>query len=166
MVRSITVLFVAMFSASSLHAAEFFCSAGNVVRPQSSNPESRGRLPVAIPTSELFDAATVAPNTVRFGATGAEIFPLQFTLTDVDCDQDQDMVLHFETQKAGIEAEIARLLLPEKPRTACRSSVQAPSKPSAVRKSQSIEPGSELGECHALSVALAMIPLGGPHGNN
>jgi hypothetical protein len=67
------------------------------VRPRSINPESRGRLRVAILTSELIDAATIKADSVRFGATGAEAPPVHFTLTDVDRDKDRDLVLHFET---------------------------------------------------------------------
>jgi hypothetical protein len=73
------------------------------IRPRRINPRSRGRLRVTILTSELFDATTLEPNTVRFGATGTETPPLYFTLTDVDGDGDRDMILRFETQMTGIK---------------------------------------------------------------
>jgi hypothetical protein len=70
--------------------------------PNSINPGSRGRIPVAILTTPAFDATAVDPTTVRFGATGAEAPALQAALEDVDGDGDTDLVLHFDTQAAGL----------------------------------------------------------------
>lgn len=70
--------------------------------PNSVNPKSIGKIPVAILTTSDFDAATVDPATVRFGATGTEAAPVHSALEDVDGDGDADMILHFKTQETGI----------------------------------------------------------------
>lgn len=70
--------------------------------PNSLNPRSRGKIPVAILTSAAFDATTVDPITVRFGADGTEAAPVHAALRDVDRDGDTDMVLHFNTQDTGL----------------------------------------------------------------
>ncbi len=71
--------------------------------PNSINPRSKGRLPVAILTTVAFDAATVDPATVRFGVAGTEAAPVHSVLEDVDGDGDTDMILHFKTQDTGIQ---------------------------------------------------------------
>src|SRR5262249_46308792 len=55
------------------------------------NPNSGKEIRVAILTGNGFDAATVDPNTVRFGATGAEAVPVNFALRDVNGDGAMDM---------------------------------------------------------------------------
>ncbi|MBI4486218.1 MAG: right-handed parallel beta-helix repeat-containing protein, partial [Acidobacteria bacterium] len=70
--------------------------------PNSINPRSRGRIPVAILTTDTFDATTVDPTTVFFGASGTEAAPVHAALEDVDGDGDIDMILHFNTQNTGI----------------------------------------------------------------
>jgi len=70
--------------------------------PNSINPRSRGRIPVGILTTGTFDATTVDPNTVRFGATGTEAAPVHFALEDVNGDGDTDLILQFNTQATGI----------------------------------------------------------------
>jgi uncharacterized delta-60 repeat protein len=72
------------------------------VFPNSINPKSRGVTPVAILTTAAFDATTVRPTTVRFGATGTEAAAVKSHLEDVDRDGDTDMILHFNTQNLGI----------------------------------------------------------------
>jgi len=67
------------------------------------NPNSDKEIRVAILTGNGFDAATVDPNTVRFGATGAEAVPVNFALRDVNGDGATDMVLRFEIQDTGIK---------------------------------------------------------------
>lgn len=71
--------------------------------PNSINPQSRGRIPVAILTTDTFDATTVDPTTVHFGRTGTEASPVHWALKDVDKDGDTDMILHFDTQDTGIQ---------------------------------------------------------------
>lgn len=68
--------------------------------PNSINTNSKGVIPVAILTTDEFDATTVAPETVRFGPGEAE--PVHYALEDVDGDGDTDMILHFKTQETGI----------------------------------------------------------------
>lgn len=70
--------------------------------PNSINPNSKGKIPVAILTTRTFDATEVDPTTVLFGATGGEVAPVQFASEDVDGDGDIDLVLHFVTQETGI----------------------------------------------------------------
>lgn len=70
--------------------------------PNSINPKSKGKIPVAILTTDSFDATTVDPTTVLFGRTGTEAAPAHFALEDVDGDGNTDMILHFKTQEAGI----------------------------------------------------------------
>ena len=71
--------------------------------PNSINPKSKGVIPVAILTTGTFDATTVDSTTVRFGATGTEAAPVHSALEDVDGDGDTDLILHFNTQDAGIQ---------------------------------------------------------------
>lgn len=60
------------------------------------------RIPVAILTTDTFDATTVDPTRVRFGRTGTETAPVQSALENVDGDEDTDLILHFNTQDTGI----------------------------------------------------------------
>src|SRR5215472_6658919 len=71
------------------------------LQPQSGFSDKEIR--VAILTGNGFDAATVDPNTVRFGATGAEAVPVNFAVRDVNGDGATDMVLRFEIQDTGIK---------------------------------------------------------------
>ncbi len=70
--------------------------------PNSINPRSRGVIPVAILTTDIFDATTVDLTTVRFGPTGTEAAPVRFALEDVDGDGDTDVIAHFDTQETGV----------------------------------------------------------------
>ena len=60
-------------------------------------------IPVAILTTDSFDATTVDPTTVLFGATGTEAAPVHAALKDVDGDGDIDVILHFHTGETGIQ---------------------------------------------------------------
>jgi hypothetical protein len=71
--------------------------------PNSINPCSRGKIPVAILTTGSFDASTVDPNTVLFGSNCSQAAPVQSALEDVDGDGDIDMILHFNTQDTWIQ---------------------------------------------------------------
>jgi hypothetical protein len=70
--------------------------------PNSINPKSKGVIPVAILTTAAFDATTVDPTTVLFGATGTESAPVHSALQDVDGNGGSDLLLHFKTQATGI----------------------------------------------------------------
>ncbi len=63
--------------------------------PNSINLKSKGVVPVAVLTTEDFDASTIDPTTVEFA--GAP--PVRSTLEDVDGDGDVDMLFHFKTQE-------------------------------------------------------------------
>ena len=69
--------------------------------PNSINPRSRGVIPVAILGSADFDAASVDGTTVRFGPASAADASGGH-LEDVNRDGRLDLVLHFDTQAAGI----------------------------------------------------------------
>lgn len=70
--------------------------------PNAINPRSKGVIPVAILTTESFNAQIVDPSTVQFGPNGAGIGDRSAHLQDVNEDGDLDLVLHFRTQQTGI----------------------------------------------------------------
>ncbi len=76
--------------------------------PNRVHPGSRGVIPVAVLTTdstdnaEVFDATTIDPSAVLFGATGQEASPSSFAVEDVDGDGDSDMSLRFDTRDSGI----------------------------------------------------------------
>ena len=77
------------------------------IRPDSAtnpiNPKSRGVIPVAILSTSGFDALTVDPSSVTFGAVGTEAKAVMGASEDVNGDGVLDLLLHFETQATGIE---------------------------------------------------------------
>ena len=70
--------------------------------PNSINLKSKGVIPVAILTTDTFDATTVDPLSVEFGPNGAMEAHGQGHIEDVNGDDDLDLVLHFSTQETGI----------------------------------------------------------------
>ena len=66
------------------------------------NPRSQGVIPVAILTTNTFDATTVDPATVHFGRTGSEAPAVRSAIQDVDRNGTLDMILFFNTQSTGI----------------------------------------------------------------
>ena len=66
------------------------------------NPRSRGVIPVAILTTDTFDATTVDALSVEFGPDGATESHGRGHIEDVDGDGNLDLVLHFRTQDTGI----------------------------------------------------------------
>jgi len=70
--------------------------------PNSINTRNKGEIPVAVLTTATFDAATVDPATVRFGAADTEAKSNHYALEDVNGDGKADLVLQFPTQSTGI----------------------------------------------------------------
>jgi hypothetical protein len=73
--------------------------------PNPINPKSKGLIPVAILTTDTFEATAVDPLSVEFGPNGATEAHRRGHIEDVDGDGDVDLVLHFDTQATGIECE-------------------------------------------------------------
>ena len=70
--------------------------------PNSINPFSNGRIPVAILGDDDFDVNSVNATTVRFGQTVIEAEPVHYSFEDVDDDGYIDMIFHFRTQDTDI----------------------------------------------------------------
>jgi len=70
--------------------------------PNSINLKSKGIIPVAILSTNEFDAGQVNPDTVTFGPNNASEFHKVPHMEDVDGDGDYDQVFHFKTQETGI----------------------------------------------------------------
>ena len=91
----------------------FNYDAGIDVKPGSEenpiNLKSKGVIPVAIYTTESFDATTVDIETVRFGPNEAP--PVHFAYEDIDDDGDIDLILHFRTQATGIAEDDTEVTL-------------------------------------------------------
>ena len=66
--------------------------------PNSINLKSKGVVPVAVLTTEDFDASTVDPSTVEFAGAS----PVRWTMEDVDDDGDLDLLFHFKTQELNL----------------------------------------------------------------
>ncbi len=91
--------------------------------PNSINLGNKGRIPVAILTTDDFDAADVDPATVTLGNDdGNDTFvatrkkgSLKASLEDVDDDGDLDLILHFDTQalvgNGDLDANTTELIL-------------------------------------------------------
>ena len=74
--------------------------------PNSINLKSRGVIPVAILTTDEFDATTVDPNTVELAGAGVAIRgkgKLRARKKDVDKDGDLDLLVHVKTKDLDIE---------------------------------------------------------------
>jgi len=69
--------------------------------PNSINLKSKGVVPVAVLTTDSFNASAVDPETVAFAGAGA----VRWTLEDVDGDGDLDMLFHFKTQNLDLTEE-------------------------------------------------------------
>ena len=71
--------------------------------PNDINFESKGKVPVAILTTDSFDASQVDWDSVLFGPDGAAKSHAMGHVKDVDDDGDLDLLLHFNTQDTGIQ---------------------------------------------------------------
>jgi hypothetical protein len=65
------------------------------------NLKSKGVVPVAVLTTDGFDAATVDPVTVQFAGAA----PVKWKLGDVNDDGDDDMLFHFKTQELNLDQD-------------------------------------------------------------
>ena len=88
---------------SSVQAVTMDIKPGDV--PNTLNLRSRGVVPIAILTTEGFDAASIDPTSLRFGATGEEAAALRTVLDDVDQDGDPDLVAFFRSRDTDINCE-------------------------------------------------------------
>ncbi len=71
--------------------------------PNSINLKSKGVLPVAILTTDVFDATTIDPHSILVGSDpGFPIAHKDGHVEDVDKDGDLDLVLHFNVQELGL----------------------------------------------------------------
>jgi hypothetical protein len=66
------------------------------------DPNSKESFPVAVLTTDAFDAAQLDWETVRFGPAGATESHGLSHVEDVDNDGDPDLVLHFNTRETGL----------------------------------------------------------------
>ena len=69
--------------------------------PNNINLKSKGVVPVAVLTTNDFDASTIDPDSVEFA--GAK--PVRWKLCDVDGDGNDDMLFHFKTQELNLDAD-------------------------------------------------------------
>jgi len=67
------------------------------------NSNSNGNIPVAVLSTDTFDATQLNIDSVAFGPNGASESHGRAHVEDVDADGDSDMVLHFKTQNTGIQ---------------------------------------------------------------
>jgi len=65
------------------------------------NLKSKGVVPVAVLTTDDFDAATIDPATVEFAGAS----PVKWKLEDVDDDGDEDMMFHFNTEELNLNQD-------------------------------------------------------------
>jgi hypothetical protein len=76
--------------------------------PNSINLKAKGKVPVAVLSTDGFDAATVDPATVTFA--GAD--PLRWTVEDVcPFDGKDDLLFHFKTQELDLDETSTEAIL-------------------------------------------------------
>jgi len=72
------------------------------VFPNTVNPASKGKVPVAILSTAAFDATTMIPASVRFGAIGTEASAVHSAIADVNADGRNDLILQFMISETGV----------------------------------------------------------------
>jgi len=65
------------------------------------NLKSNGVVPVAVLTTDQFDAAAIDPATAQFAGAA----PKHWSLEDVDSDGDDDVMFHFRTQELDLDVD-------------------------------------------------------------
>ena len=70
--------------------------------PTVMDPRSEGMIPVAILSSPDFDATSVDPGSVRFGANGDDAAPVRTMTEDIDQDGDTDLMFLFRAPQTNI----------------------------------------------------------------
>jgi len=88
---------------SAVQAVAMDIKPGDV--PNTLNLHSRGVIPVAILTTDRFDATSIDVSSLRFGATGEEAAAVRAVLDDVDDDGDTDLLVFFRNQDTGVDCE-------------------------------------------------------------
>jgi len=71
--------------------------------PNSINLKGKGKISVAILTTDTFDATTVKASTIRFGETGDEAAPIGVSVKDVNTDKRPDLRFSFNIQDTGMQ---------------------------------------------------------------
>jgi len=71
------------------------------------NLKSKGVVPVAVITTDNFNASTVDPATVKFAGAS----PVKWSLEDVDGDGHDDMIFHFRTQELELDQDSTEAML-------------------------------------------------------
>ena len=89
------------------------------------NLKSNGVVPVAVLTTDDFDAATIDPATAEFAGAA----PVHWGIEDVDGDGDDDVIFHFRTQELDLDENSteATLTVQLKSQTTMLSAAQASS---------------------------------------
>ncbi len=73
--------------------------------PNTINPNSGGRTPVAVLGRSWFDVNWIDPSTVKFGGPGEPgVYAVHYAIRDVNDDGLMDMIFHFKTRDTGIES--------------------------------------------------------------
>ncbi len=81
------------------------------VFPTAITPGRSELISVAVLSTGDFDATTVDPNSVLFGANGTEATPLNFTKVDVNGDGRLDAIFQFEMEYTGLVCGSASAVL-------------------------------------------------------
>jgi hypothetical protein len=75
--------------------------------PNSINLKSKGVVPVAVMSTDVFDATTIDPTTVVFAGAS----PVHWTFEDVDDNGLKDMLFHFRTQELVLTPDSTEAML-------------------------------------------------------